>query len=43
MTSITYSPLEKLYKLQNISIMEYFDKFKKDFAMSQKGKSFVLT
>lgn len=43
MTSITISPLEKLYKLQSISIMEYFDKFKRDFSMAQKGKQFVLT
>lgn len=43
MTSSSNSPLEKLYKLQNLNIMEYFDKYKKDFLVAQKGKNVVLT
>jgi len=43
MTSTTNSPLEKLYKLQNLNIMDYFEKYKKDFMVGQKGKNFVLT
>lgn len=43
MTSSNNSPLEKLYKLQHLNIMEYFEKYKRDFASTQKGKNFVLT
>ena len=43
MTSSSNSPLEKLYKLQNLNIMEYFEKYRRDFAVVQKGKNFVLT
>ena len=43
MSSAAFSPLEKLYKLQTLNIMEFFEKFKKDFGMAQQGKNFVLT
>lgn len=43
MNSSNNTPLEKLYKLQTLNIMDYFDKFKKDFSVVQKGKNVVLT
>lgn len=42
MMSSSFSPLEKLYKLQTLNIMDYFEKNKRDFEV-QRGKNVVLT
>ena len=36
-----FTPLEKLSKLQTLSVMEFFEKHNKDFLF--KGKNMVLT
>jgi|TARA_B110000305_G_scaffold19311_1_gene17849 hypothetical protein len=43
MGSTTLSPLEKLYDLQNLSIMDYFEKNKQDFTKNGNHFNVVLT